>query len=88
MDLVTTLPEPRDGRTALGASPSDTYNTSDTYTVDTYTPAASWLRRCESAAPPQLEDWLRYWNDGDTDIGNLRNLEHWLTRPRASPNNS
>jgi hypothetical protein len=81
MNLVTTLPEPPDGRTALDASPSDTY-ASDTYTVDTYTPAASWLRRCEYATPPPLEDWLRYWNDGDTDIGNLRNLEHWLTRPR------
>jgi hypothetical protein len=28
--------------------------------------------------PPQLEDWLRYWNDEDTDLGNLRNFEHWL----------
>jgi hypothetical protein len=30
-------------------------------------------------APPQLEDWLRYWNDEDTDLGNLRNFEHWLS---------
>ena len=29
--------------------------------------------------PPALEDWLRYWNDEDTDLGNLRNFEHWLT---------
>jgi hypothetical protein len=29
--------------------------------------------------PPRLEDWLRYWNDEDTDLGNLRNFEHWLT---------
>lgn len=28
--------------------------------------------------PPALEDWLRYWNDEDTDLGNLRNFEHWL----------
>lgn len=28
---------------------------------------------------PALEDWLRYWNDEDTDLGNLRNIEHWLT---------
>jgi hypothetical protein len=30
--------------------------------------------------PPLLEDWLRYWNDTDTDLGNLRNFEHWLSR--------
>jgi hypothetical protein len=29
--------------------------------------------------PPLLEDWLRYWNDQDTDLGNLRNFEHWLS---------
>jgi hypothetical protein len=29
--------------------------------------------------PPRLEDWLRYWNDEDTDLGNLRNFEHWLS---------
>ena len=28
--------------------------------------------------PPQLEDWLRFWNDEDTDLGNLRNFEHWM----------
>ena len=32
--------------------------------------------------PPTLEEWLRYWNDDDTDLGNLRNFEHWLTRAR------
>jgi hypothetical protein len=32
------------------------------------------------AEPPRLEDWLRYWNDEDTDLGNLRNFEHWLAR--------
>ena len=31
------------------------------------------------AEPPALEDWLRYWNDEDTDLGNLRNIEHWLS---------
>jgi hypothetical protein len=34
--------------------------------------------------PPQLEDWLRYWNDEDTDLGNLRNFEHWLARSGRS----
>jgi hypothetical protein len=32
--------------------------------------------------PPPLEDWLRYWNDADTDLGNLRNFDHWLSRTR------
>lgn len=32
--------------------------------------------------PPQLEDWLRFWNDDDTDLGNLRNFEHWIARAR------
>lgn len=32
--------------------------------------------------PPQLEDWLRFWNDEDTDLGNLRNFEHWMSRAR------
>ena len=35
--------------------------------------------------PPQLEAWLRYWNDEDTDRGNLRNFEHWLTLGRPVP---
>lgn len=34
--------------------------------------------------PPQLEDWLRYWNDEDTDLGNLRNFEHWMSRARRA----
>jgi hypothetical protein len=32
--------------------------------------------------PPRLQDWLRFWNDEDTDIGNLRNFEHWMSRSR------
>jgi hypothetical protein len=35
--------------------------------------------------PPALEDWLRYWNDEDTDLGNLRNFEHWLSVGRVPP---
>ena len=34
--------------------------------------------------PPGLQDWLRFWNDDDTDIGNLRNFEHWMSRSRAT----
>ena len=36
--------------------------------------------------PPALEDWLRYWNDEDTDLGNLRNFEHWLSVGRPPMN--
>jgi len=35
--------------------------------------------------PPQLEDWLRFWNDEDTDLGNLRNFEHWMARSSDRP---
>ena len=34
--------------------------------------------------PPRIEDWLRYWNDDDTDLGNLRNFEHWINRARPA----
>ena len=34
--------------------------------------------------PPMLEDWLRFWNDDDSDLGNLRNLEHWLQKGRRT----
>ena len=34
--------------------------------------------------PPLLEDWLRFWNDEDTDLGNLRNFEHWMARVKQS----
>ncbi len=39
--------------------------------------------------PPTLEEWLEFWDDEDTAIGNLRNLEHWLStnRQRANPAN-
>ena len=32
--------------------------------------------------PPLLQDWLRFWNDEDTDLGNLRNFEHWMARAK------
>ncbi|PZN32512.1 MAG: hypothetical protein DIU71_07415 [Proteobacteria bacterium] len=30
--------------------------------------------------PPPFHEWLRYWNDNETDPGNLRNFEYWLSR--------
>jgi hypothetical protein len=32
------------------------------------------------ADPPSLREWMQYWNDDDSAIGNLRTLEHWLSR--------
>ena len=29
-----------------------------------------------------IEAWLDYWNDDDTDLGNLRTFEHWLSQVR------
>jgi hypothetical protein len=29
-----------------------------------------------------VEAWLEYWNDDDTDLGNLRTFEHWLAQVR------
>ena len=30
--------------------------------------------------PPDLHQWLEYWNDADSIVGNLRKVEHWLQR--------
>ena len=29
--------------------------------------------------PPAIEEWLEYWNDDDTDLGNLQTFEQWLS---------
>ena len=31
---------------------------------------------------PTMEQWLRYWNDADTDFGNLNNIRHWIELAR------
>jgi hypothetical protein len=50
--------------------------------MDTLTHLYEHVRANTRTVPPALEDWLRYWNDEDTDLGNLRNIEHWLTEAR------
>jgi hypothetical protein len=30
--------------------------------------------------PPNIEEWLEYWNDDDSDLGNLRAFEHRLSQ--------
>ena len=40
-----------------------------------------------SRIPPEptvVEAWLEYWNDDDTDLGNLRTFEHWLSQTRRA----
>ena len=32
--------------------------------------------------PAVVEQWLEYWNDDDTDLGNLRTFEFWLSQTR------
>ena len=32
--------------------------------------------------PAVIEAWLEYWNDDDSDLGNLRTFEHWLSQVR------
>ena len=46
---------------------------------------AECLRNAEAkdCVPPSMEEWLEFWNDDDTDLGNLRNLEHWLSAAKA-----
>ncbi|MBC7984146.1 MAG: hypothetical protein H7Y02_09855, partial [Candidatus Obscuribacterales bacterium] len=34
--------------------------------------------------PPTLAEWLEFWDDDDTEIGNLRNLEYWLSTSRVA----
>jgi hypothetical protein len=33
--------------------------------------------------PPSFEEWMKYWNDDDSELGNLRTFEHWLSRRQA-----
>jgi hypothetical protein len=32
--------------------------------------------------PAVIEAWLEYWNDDDSDLGNLRTFEHWLSQKK------
>jgi surface antigen len=33
---------------------------------------------------PTLEQWLQYWNDADTDFGNVTNIQHWIELARRT----
>jgi hypothetical protein len=54
------------------------------------TPADRYARLVADHAikPPVLEQWLEYWNDAESDLVNLGNLEHWLSRASRLPGNS
>ena len=34
---------------------------------------------------PDLQQWMQYWNDEESDAANLRNIRHWISR---APTNS
>lgn len=34
--------------------------------------------------PPSFDEWMKYWNDDDSELGNLRTFEHWLSRRRVA----
>jgi hypothetical protein len=36
----------------------------------------------DKIAPPDVRQWLEYWNDADSVASNLRKVEHWLQRAR------
>lgn len=69
MDIAPTLSEQLNDRTNAAIT-------------DDAAAAKTWLCRATPVLTPPLEDWLRYWDDGVTDLGNLRNLDHWLSRSR------
>ena len=31
-------------------------------------------------AIPDLQQWMQYWNDEESETANLRNIRHWLSR--------
>jgi hypothetical protein len=41
-------------------------------------------RATDAFEPPRLDEWLKFWNDEDTELGNLRSFEHWLSRQRRA----
>jgi hypothetical protein len=58
--------------------------------MDPLTDFYGQLRQCSPVprhleAEPRIEEWLRFWNDDDTDLGNLRNFEHWLAVGAGTP---
>ena len=34
--------------------------------------------------PPSFDDWMKYWNDDESELGNLRSFEHWLSRRQTN----
>jgi hypothetical protein len=36
------------------------------------------------AEPPSFEEWMKFWNDEESELGNLRSFEHWLSRRRGN----
>ena len=51
---------------------------------DRPTPGAFAAQARAVSQTPTLEQWLKYWNDADTDFGNLKNIRHWMELARTT----
>ncbi len=40
------------------------------------------------AEPPSLEEWMKYWDDEQSEYVNLRTFEHWLSRAASTRRSS
>ena len=36
------------------------------------------------ANPPSLDEWMKYWDDEQSEFVNLRTFEHWLSRAASA----
>ncbi|HEX2585743.1 MAG TPA: hypothetical protein VHL14_11450 [Steroidobacteraceae bacterium] len=58
--------------------------------VDTFTNFAEQLRMVHEAQDPEtvcipdLQQWMQYWNDEESEAANLRNIRHWISRARKN----
>ena len=34
----------------------------------------------ETISIPDLQQWMQYWNDEESEAANLRNIRHWISR--------
>jgi hypothetical protein len=38
----------------------------------------------ESTSIPDLQQWMQYWNDEESEATNLRNIRHWISRAKKN----
>jgi len=58
--------------------------------VGTFTNFAEQLRmmratqNAEAVSVPDLQQWMQYWNDEESEAANLRNIRHWISRAKKN----